>query len=278
MLTALFSTEEMASSSFPKIRQKSKRVAPPPPNQNPNSNRLEKTRINQPANPSHSVTGARGRNDHPWAGAPVQQRLFHDFDAKSNSESKKNLPLPPKMEIPFQPPNRPALSSIFSTRDKPAAAGTKSEPTTPPDKKSAVGSPTSASSSSSNERSAERRSRRHMLRRIPIAQQRPKRAKERSGGGRSDYRRNHSDGSSVESMDEMPHHPYPNAIPYSPMAVYPPPVALYPSPPVLIYPASYLPPPSELPMWTEDGPSSLKDIKEDEGEDDIKGFDDFAMY
>ena len=276
---SFFPQKDMASSSFPKMRQKIKRSAPPPPK--PGSNKRSDKKNQEPSLVTRSGP-ISSTNDHPWAGIPVQQRLFHNFDAKSKSspvESKRSLQLAPKMEIPSQPPNRPALSSIFPAKDKPAAGGAAKPPppTTPPDKKvTGVGSPTSVSSSSSNERSAERKSRRHILRKLPSVQQRPSRVRDRSGSG-SSSRRNHSDSSSVEAMDEAPYLPYSNAIPYPPqMAVYPGPIALYPSPPVLIYPANYLPPQPE--PWPEDEPPSLKDIKEDEAEDDIKGFDDFAMY
>lgn len=283
----------MASSSFPKIRQKAKKTAPLPPHRQ-NS---DKTRKNQGNPRSDFAPGDLRRNEHPFASIPMQQRVLHNFDAPTRNsplQAKRDPPPSLPLEASSHPPTRPLLSSIFPMKGK--TTGTKSPPnatsqqpkmTSPvsPASVGSVGSPTSAKSSSSNERSAERKAKRHSLRKLLSAQQKPPRVKDRSGGGgtRPDHRRNQSDSSSVEAMEEMSYRSFASgSIPYPPpMAAYPPPVALYPTPPVLLYPANYLPPQPEPQMWTdhEDELSSLKDIKEnDQDGDDIKGFDDFAMY
>ena len=297
----------MASKSFPNKRQKPQKNAPPippkknappiPPKKNAPpippehqiSNRSDKARKNQdpsPATHSGPAFGEQRKNDHhPWGSVPMQHRLFHNFDAPTKNSplvARKNLAQPPQVEIPSYPPSRPRLSSVFPPKDKTTAAGVESSPIAIPqqDKIATVGSPTSVSSSSSNERSAERKSRRHQLRKLP----KPTRVKERGGGAgtRPGHRRG-SDSSSVEAMEEMSYHSYASAtLPYPvPMGIYPPLVA---SPPIFMYPANYqlLPPQPELHSWMgnddADEQSSLKEIKEDAREDDIKGFDDFVMY
>lgn len=289
-------SQEMATSSFPNKRQKSNKSAVPRPQHQQNSSRSDKARKNQdpsPATWSDPASGEQRRNEHhPWGSIPMQQRIFHNFDAPTKNsplQARRNMDIdqPSKLEIPSQPPRRPKLSSIFPSKNK-ATEAEKSSPvaTAQKDKVADVGSPTSVSSSSSNERSAERKSRRHQLKKLPSVQHRPPRVKERGGGAgtRSGHRRG-SDSSSTEAMDEMSYHSYASStIPYpAPMGIYPPPVPLYPSPPAFMYPANYLlqPQQPEQHTWTDhdaDEHSSLKEIKEDDGEDDIKGFDDFVMY